>query len=72
MSGHHPLPWRVVYSPMFPEWDAKSMPRIVDANGETVIRIPQSEDVHHPGLHDAKANETADRIVNAINSQEAK
>lgn len=48
------------------------MPRIVDANGETVIRIPQSEDVHHPGLHDAKANETADRIVNAINSQEAK
>lgn len=60
----HPLPWRVDYQKMFEDWHEKSLPRIVDAAGATVIELPQN--VGHPGLYDAKADETAQAIVAAM------
>lgn len=64
---NHPTPWQVRYWQRFPEWDERSCPRIVDADGELVCAFPQS--VFHPGAYDKLADETAKRIVEAMNGQ---
>lgn len=61
------LPWKVAYKPLFEEWDPKSGPRIVDADGEFLFSMPQSEGVGHPGLYDEKADKLAHLIVEAVN-----
>lgn len=63
----HPIPWKVAYSRRCPEWHAKSLAHVVDADGETVCTLPQT--VGHPGLYDAEADEIAHRIVVAVNGQ---
>lgn len=64
---NHPTPWAVKYYRRCEEWHPKSSPYIVDANGKTVIDMPQH--VGHPGQYDELADGTAIRIVTAINGQ---
>ena len=70
-TEHHPVPWEVKYhkradNPRF-NWHPCCSPYIVDANGCTVVEIPQT--VNHPGDYDATADETANAIVKAINAK---
>ena len=64
----HPMPWAVNYFKRFPEWDERSCPCVVDANGSVVCILPQTVD--HPGMYDALADATAKRIVVAVNDHE--
>lgn len=66
------FPWKVAYKPLFEEWDPKSGPRIVNADGEFLFSMPQSEDVGHPGLYDEKADKLAHLIVEAVNEKHYK
>ncbi len=61
----HPTPWKVAYWRRCLEWHPQSRPYIVDAADETVCEMPQT--VGHPGVFDAVAVETAQRIVAAVN-----
>jgi hypothetical protein len=61
----HPLPWTVAYDQRFPEWSKFSLPRVVDANGDTVVTPKQH--VGHPGQHDVKASVICAMIVTAVN-----
>lgn len=61
----HPTPWKVSYWQRCPEWDRHSGPHIVDAKGDLVCELPVN--VGHPGDYDAIADETAYRIVEAVN-----
>ncbi len=63
----HPLPWSVKYWRRCPEWHPQSCPYIVDRDGETVVTMPLT--VGHPGEYDAVADETARRIVDAVNAK---
>lgn len=63
----HPTPWVVAYHQRFPGWDENSMPHIRDANGDLVCEMPQN--VGHPGEYDRVADETAKRIVAAVNAK---
>lgn len=67
---NHPTPWKVVYNQRFPTWHEKSSPSVVDANNEYIFCPPQSKDIGHPGEYDQLADETAHRIVNAVNTTE--
>lgn len=62
----HPIPWRVVYTKLFPEWHSKSCPRIVDAEGKLVVSMPQN--VEHPGKYDVVADLAAITIVDCVNA----
>jgi hypothetical protein len=64
-----PLPWKVQYGQRFADWDAKSCPYIVDANGND-IGIGFRQNQCHPGVYDEHADHIAHLIVNAINTQE--
>ena len=63
-----PLPWRVEYNQRFNEWHPKSGPRVVDANGETVCEMPQSDNIRHPGQYDEVADLAAITIVDCVNN----
>lgn len=63
-----PRPWRVVYGQLFDTWHPQSSPYVVDADGEFVLRPPQSADIGHPGEYDAKADAIAQAVVFAVNS----
>lgn len=62
----HPTPWRVSYWQRFPEWHERASPYIVDANGNTVVEMPQN--VGHPGAYDRRADETAHLIIERVNN----
>lgn len=61
----HPAPWRVEYRQLVAGWHPKSMPRVVDADGEPVAAFYQG--VSHPGLYDVAADALAIAIVDAFN-----
>lgn len=62
---HHPTPWSVKYWQRCEEWDERSRPRIVDANGRLVCELPQHVD--HPGKYDAAADAAAHAVCEAVN-----
>lgn len=62
---HLRLPLRVEYYRRCEEWDEKSLPRIVDANGRIVCEMPQT--VGHPGKYDPIADFDANFIVSCVN-----
>jgi hypothetical protein len=66
---NHPTPWRVEYTRHDRSWHPRSRATVVDAHGELVAAMPQTVD--HPGEYDAIADETAKRIVAAVNSASA-
>lgn len=63
---NHPTPWQIKYWRRCEEWDEKSNPYIVDANGNTVVEMPQH--VGHPGEYDQQADDDAHRIINSVNA----
>lgn len=63
----HPTPWTVKYWRRCPEWHEFSSPYIVDAEGVTVLELPQR--VGHPGEFDPVAVRTAHQIVEAVNER---
>ena len=63
----HPTPWKVEYRQRFSTWHPQSRPEIMDANNELVLSLPCSAD--HPGVYDPVAVDTAQQIVDAVNSQ---
>ena len=65
----HPTPWRVEYHQRLKAWHPQSRPYIVDAVGVMVCQMIQN--VEHPGLYDQLADETAQKIVEAVNRGEA-
>lgn len=60
-------PLQVRYYRRCPEWDARSCPRIFDANGDLVCELVLQ--VGHPGLYDARADTLAHLIVDCVNNQ---
>jgi hypothetical protein len=57
--------WHVKYWRRCPEWHEQSSPYIVNEKGEKVAEIPCF--TYHPGAHDPKSLEIAERIVKAVN-----
>ena len=68
LLDEHPLPWEVAYSQKSSNWDEKSSPYIVDANGKIVVEY-FFQHVCHPGMYDELADLTAQFIVNLVNAQ---
>lgn len=68
LLDEHPLPWEVAYSQKSSNWDEKSLPYIVDANGKIVVEH-FFQHVCHPGMYDELADLTAQFIVNLVNAQ---
>lgn len=64
-TTQYPLPWRVEYDQKFDTWADHVRPRVVDANGETVVLPPQN--VSHPGMYDELADNVCKLICDAVN-----
>ena len=64
--GDYQTPWKVIYWVRCEEWDKRSCPRVVAANGKVVAEMLQTVD--HPGLYDCEADTLAQRIAFAVNT----
>jgi hypothetical protein len=62
-------PWSVKYWRRCTEWHPQCSPRIVDADGDQVVEMPQFVD--HPGDYDERADKMAQEIVQAVNAHDA-
>lgn len=58
-------PWRVEYSQKCEDWHPKSLPHVVDADGD-LVATPQQY-VNHPGKRDIVAEVVCNLIVKAVN-----
>lgn len=65
LTDYYPGPWSVKYDRRFTEWNERSSPYIIDANGNTVIQCLQH--VNHPGDYDCIADQFAHFVVDAFN-----
>lgn len=65
LSESHPRPWKLMYDQLCEEWHPNSCPRVIDANGSTVIQPHQRVD--HPGEYDPVADSLCMFIVEAVN-----
>lgn len=63
---YHPLPWSVTYYRRCPEWDERTNPYVVDADGNEVVQPPQH--VGHPGEYDEQADFICTLICASVNA----
>lgn len=67
LENNHPYPWSVKYYRRCEEWDEKSGPHVIDANGRIVVWPEQK--VGHPGLPDPLNEALCYFIVQSYNQE---